>query len=230
MSDPGKINIIACMNTKRSLQIILWIFIYISLTIAPLVILLIGPRAPSREFFREFSVALGFAGLAMAGLQFALTARFKTYQLHTARYCLLFSPPDFHSCVFPHTGTPSDPIHFLTANDKISKHFCMWKRRAARAAVVALLAMALLVILSVCAEKTQNRILRMANLAWHSGNTSYWIRMVPYYSCWIPFQCSVETDAMDCLYHNSGFFMVYTRIIRPLRIMMKPYIVDPGYP
>jgi predicted ferric reductase len=41
-------------------------------------ILLIGPVPAGREFWRELSVALGFAGLAIMGLQFFLTARFKT--------------------------------------------------------------------------------------------------------------------------------------------------------
>jgi predicted ferric reductase len=33
--------------------------------------------APARDFWTEFSVAIGYAGLAMMGLQFGLTARFR---------------------------------------------------------------------------------------------------------------------------------------------------------
>ena len=62
------------------LQGILWIFAYIILSTAPLFVLLIGPRPPGREFWRELSVALGFAGLAMVTLQFVLTARFKVFK------------------------------------------------------------------------------------------------------------------------------------------------------
>ncbi len=65
-------------NMKRLIQGILWIVIYLLLTLAPLFILLIGPTPEGRDFWREFSVALGFTGLAMMGLQFVLTARFKT--------------------------------------------------------------------------------------------------------------------------------------------------------
>ncbi|MEJ5198866.1 MAG: ferric reductase-like transmembrane domain-containing protein [Anaerolineae bacterium] len=64
-------------TTKRTLQGILWITLYLALTLAPLFLLLVGPRPPGRGFWREFSVALGFAGLAMMCLQFVLTARFR---------------------------------------------------------------------------------------------------------------------------------------------------------
>jgi predicted ferric reductase len=40
----------------------------------------IGPTPPGRGFWREFSVALGFSGLAMVMLQFILTARFRRIQ------------------------------------------------------------------------------------------------------------------------------------------------------
>jgi predicted ferric reductase len=66
------------MRKKIWLQGIFWILVYILLISAPLLILLIGPVPAGREFWRELSVALGFAGLAIMGLQFFLTARFKT--------------------------------------------------------------------------------------------------------------------------------------------------------
>jgi len=65
---------------KRALivQAIFWIAAYIVLAIAPLVLLKVGEVPPGREFWRELSVALGFAGLAMLTLQFVLTARFRS--------------------------------------------------------------------------------------------------------------------------------------------------------
>jgi len=65
------------MRVKRWLQGIFWVLVYVLLAAAPLLILLIGPVPPGRDFWREFSVALGFGGLAMMALQFVLTARFK---------------------------------------------------------------------------------------------------------------------------------------------------------
>lgn len=62
---------------KRIFQGILWILIYLIITLTPLIILLIEPRPAGREFWRDLSVGLGFSGFAMVGLQFVLTARFK---------------------------------------------------------------------------------------------------------------------------------------------------------
>lgn len=62
---------------KRIIQGILWIALYLLLTFIPLFALLFGPVPPRREFWREFSVALGFAALAMISLQFAVTARIR---------------------------------------------------------------------------------------------------------------------------------------------------------
>ncbi len=65
------------MKKTHVIQGTLWVFIYLVLVSAPLVVLLIGRVPEGREFWRELSVALGFAGLAMMALQFVLTARFK---------------------------------------------------------------------------------------------------------------------------------------------------------
>ena len=59
------------------LQGALWIGVYLLLTLAPVLLLLVGPTPPRRGFWIEFSVALGFSGLSMLGLLFAMTARFR---------------------------------------------------------------------------------------------------------------------------------------------------------
>ena len=55
----------------------LWVIVYLLFILAPLFALLAGAWPPARSFWIEFSVALGYAGLAMMGLQFGLTARFR---------------------------------------------------------------------------------------------------------------------------------------------------------
>jgi 3-phenylpropionate/trans-cinnamate dioxygenase ferredoxin reductase subunit len=52
-----------------------WIGAYLFVTTLPLFILLIYPPLGGRGFWTEFSVALGFIGLAMMALQFVPTAR-----------------------------------------------------------------------------------------------------------------------------------------------------------
>ena len=59
------------------LQGALWILIYLGLAIAPMVVAFIGPLPEPRSFWVEFSVGLGFVGLAIMGLQFVLTGRFR---------------------------------------------------------------------------------------------------------------------------------------------------------
>lgn len=52
-----------------------WIISFLFITTLPLLVLLIYPPPVARGFWIEFSVALGFIGLALMALQFALTAR-----------------------------------------------------------------------------------------------------------------------------------------------------------
>ena len=54
-----------------------WIILYLFFILAPLFVLLAASLPPPRDFWTEFSAAIGYAGLAMMGLQFGLTARFR---------------------------------------------------------------------------------------------------------------------------------------------------------
>jgi predicted ferric reductase len=55
---------------------VLWLGLYIVIVVAPLAVAGLGDVPPGRGFWMEFAVGLGFVGLAMMWLQFALTARF----------------------------------------------------------------------------------------------------------------------------------------------------------
>jgi predicted ferric reductase len=65
------------MQLHYSLRGAVWILVYLLFILAPLFSLLAGSHPPTRDFWTEFSVALGYSGLAMMGLQFGLTARFR---------------------------------------------------------------------------------------------------------------------------------------------------------
>src|SRR6516165_4133962 len=54
-----------------------WLILYLFFVLAPTFALLTGSLPPSRDFWTEFSAAIGYAGLAIMGLQFGLTARFR---------------------------------------------------------------------------------------------------------------------------------------------------------
>jgi len=60
-----------------SSTIIFWIAAAFAALALPFVILLSGERVEGNEFLFDFSMGLGFGALALAGLQFALTARFR---------------------------------------------------------------------------------------------------------------------------------------------------------
>ncbi len=62
---------------KHLIQGAFWLGLYVIVSLLPLCVVFLGPRPPGRDFITELSVALGFVGLAMIGLQFFLTARFR---------------------------------------------------------------------------------------------------------------------------------------------------------
>ncbi len=65
------------MHLLYGLRGAVWLLVYLLFILAPLFALLAGSHPPARDFWTELSVAFGYSGLAMMGLQFGLTARFR---------------------------------------------------------------------------------------------------------------------------------------------------------
>ena len=65
------------MRLRYAVRGAAWVAIYLLFILAPLFALLAGSLPPARDFWTEFAIALGYSGLAMMGLQFGLTARFR---------------------------------------------------------------------------------------------------------------------------------------------------------
>jgi predicted ferric reductase len=65
-------------RVPASLRGPLWFGAYLAVVVVPLIFAVIGVVDDDRGFWREFTVALGFVGLSMMGLQFVLVARVKT--------------------------------------------------------------------------------------------------------------------------------------------------------
>jgi predicted ferric reductase len=59
-------------------QAAIWVLAYVVLSVLPVLIAYSGSIPDSRGFLIEFGVGLGFVGLAMMGLQFVLTGRFRS--------------------------------------------------------------------------------------------------------------------------------------------------------
>jgi predicted ferric reductase len=64
-------------SATYSLRGAVWLLLYLFFVLAPLFALLFGRHPPARAFWTEFSIAIGYSGLAIMGLQFGLTARFR---------------------------------------------------------------------------------------------------------------------------------------------------------
>jgi predicted ferric reductase len=69
---------------NRFIQGPFWIGVYLLLTLAPLFLLLVDLTPPGRSFWTEFSIAIGFAGMAIMGTQCLITARFRHLTSPTA--------------------------------------------------------------------------------------------------------------------------------------------------
>jgi predicted ferric reductase len=54
---------------------ILWVGVYLFAVVAPLLLMVMGDPPPGRGWWTDLSLGLGFVGMAMLGLQFAVTAR-----------------------------------------------------------------------------------------------------------------------------------------------------------
>jgi predicted ferric reductase len=64
-------------HRRRRWRGVAWVLAYILVVSFPLLLLLLGPVPQGGGRWWDFSMALGFAGLAMLGVQFALTARLR---------------------------------------------------------------------------------------------------------------------------------------------------------
>jgi predicted ferric reductase len=118
-------------HRRTAIEAVLWLAAYLAAVTVPLFALLPGPAA-GRGFAWDFPMALGYAGLAMLGVQFALTARFRratapfgidiVYYFHrylavcalavvAAHYLLLRT---MHPAVLG-PGSPADAPGYMTA-------------------------------------------------------------------------------------------------------------------
>ncbi|GLP81734.1 ferredoxin reductase family protein [Mycobacterium antarcticum] len=73
----GSLGLSAERRVRAALRTPAWIGAYVAVVVVPLIFAVIGVADDDRGFWREFTVALGFVGLSMMGLQFVLVARVK---------------------------------------------------------------------------------------------------------------------------------------------------------
>jgi predicted ferric reductase len=125
-----------------AVRAVFWVIAYLGVVVAPLVFAAIGTSDPDHDFGTNFSVALGFVGLAMMGLEFALVARFKPVAAPFGQDALL----QFHrqigyvglALVLVHVGI-SARWEELTFSKAISAPALVWFGMAAAVALIALI-------------------------------------------------------------------------------------------
>lgn len=201
-----------------------WIAVFILLVLAPAFILLLGPRPEGREAWRDFSAALGFAGLPLMGIQFIPTARLpflaKLFPMDTlyafhhrisiAGFILGLSHPLLLFVGNPYTLRLLD----LTG--------APWR---ARAAVLGTLLFILLVVTSVWRKnlrlpypqwRTIHDLFALAAaglILYHMFKVNYYMADPLQRAYWL-FSAAIWTLAT-----------VYIRLIRPLQLLRHPYRV-----
>lgn len=132
---------------RRFLGSLFWLVLYLAVTLAPLSVAFIYRDHPRREFWTEFSVALGFVGLSMLSLQFLITARFRGVAAPYGIDILL----RFHrqiSLLVVGLVVAHPVILFVTRPETVRLLNVVEAPWRARAAVAALVAMLVLVSLS----------------------------------------------------------------------------------
>jgi len=212
------------MKLKRTIQGILWGLIYLLLILFPVLVMFIAPHPIGREFWRELSVSLGFIGMAIMALQFALTARFKwlkapygadiVYHFHrqisfTALVLIL-----------------AHPLLLFIFNPQTLKLLLFWSAPwRARAALAATLCLIAVIAFSVWRKKWKIEYSRWR--IWHAilamGAVAFALvhmLLVGHY---------IDLPWKRVLWIVYGLFwiglLVYTRLIKPAMMKRTPYEV-----
>lgn len=206
-----------------------WIGAYLTITLLPLLVLLLHLPPEGRGFWTEFSVTLGFIGLAMLALQFALTARINRIEASYGIDIIL----QFHRyiSIVAFGFIIIHPLILLIAEPQTLQLLnfleAPWR---ARFAVLATLALILLVITSIWRKplgipyepwRTSHGILAVSAVAFglaHALGVSYYLGL---------FWKSVLWS------HDRSFalwLLIYVRLVKPWLMTRKPYLVEEVIP
>jgi predicted ferric reductase len=142
---------------------VFWVVGYLGAVLSPLVFAAIGAGHPDHGFWTNFSVALGFVGLAMMGLEFVLVARFQPLAAPFGQDALL----QFHRQI-GYAGLAFILVHFaisaqwheLTFTKALHAPLLVWFGMAALLALIALIA-----------SSVWRRAFRLSYEAWHVIHT-----------------------------------------------------------
>jgi predicted ferric reductase len=198
------------------------VLVYLGVVVAPLVFAVIGASQPDHDFWTNFSVALGFTGLAMMGLEFALVARFKAAAAPFGQDALL----QFHREI-GYVGLVFILVHFA-----ISAH---WDEVTPAKAIAAPLLVwfgmaALIALILLIATSVWRKGLRLSYEAWHAihavlatvlivGAVGHIVFVDEYVgSLWKQILWGLMSAAFVAL-------LVWVRVVKPRRALARPWRV-----
>ncbi len=210
---------------KKKTYANLWLIFLILLIFLPLILLIIFPRPPRREFLRDFSVSLGFITMALLGLQTIPTSRLKfitqyfpmekLYTVHHQTSILTFVLAIVHPVLlFINNPETLQLLNLVTAP---------WR---ARAAVLSVLAMLVLVITSVWREQ-----INMKYDVWrwlHDAMAVIAIGLALFHMFRVNYYMSLTYQRVLWLVLTAIWLAVilYIRVARPIKMINRPYVVE----
>jgi len=212
------------MRNKQIFQGVLWLLIYLLLVLAPVLVLFIAPHPVGREFWRELSVSLGFVGLALMALQFALTARFKwlkspygadiVYHFHRQISFIALA------LILAH------PLLLFIFDPETLKLLLVWSAPwRARAAVTAVFALLAVIALSVWRRRLKIEYRRWR--VWHAILAMSAVAFAMVHMLLVNHY--IDLPWKRVLWIAYGVFWIgllaYTRLIKPWALMRNPYQV-----
>ena len=202
---------------------IAWLGIFIGICVAPLVFALMSTNQPGQGFWTDFSVALGFVGLSLMGIEFALVARVRTFAEPFGTDAVI----DFHRYI-GYTGLIFVVIHVALSADWSQANPFTPSNTPARVWFGGIAAAALMVLV---ASSVWRRQLRLSYEVWQVLHAVLavvavvaalvHVLLVDYYvdSFWKQVLWSIMTAAFVWL-------LVWVRLLRPLRIRRRPWTVE----
>jgi predicted ferric reductase len=202
---------------------IAWLGILIGICVAPLAFALISTNRPGQGFWTDFSVALGFVGLALMGIEFALVARVKPVAEPFGTDALI----DFHRQI-GYAGLAFVLVHVALSAEWRQVTSFTPAETPARVLFGAVAAAALVVLV---ASSVWRRQLRLSYELWqilHAvlavvaiAAALVHVLLVNYYvdTVWKQVLWSLMTAAFIWL-------LVWVRLLRPLQIRRRPWTVE----
>ena len=200
-----------------------WVLAYLGVVLSPLVFAAIGASQPDHGFWTDFSVALGFVGLAMMGLEFALVARFQPLAAPFGQDALL----QFHRQIGM-AGLAFVLVHFaisarwgeLTLSNALSSPLLVWFGMAALTALVVLVATSL-----------WRRPLRLSYEAWHALHTVLALVLVVGALLHVLFVDEYVSSLWKQLLWalmSAAFvgLLVWVRLVKPRRALARPWRLE----